>query len=374
MDDKPTVALYFPRLSGAGGGAERMICELSCALAERGFKVHLASWDEEAAEDFYPLHPQVVRHKLGAPGGWGGKLLRTQRLARVLRRNAAKILIGFVMSGDKTVYAAAKLAGVRLVAAERNAPIMYQLRYNRLRRSANLALLHLCDRIAVQFKDYIYGYPASLRDRIAVIANPVRAARLLAQPATPNAAGRYTLLAAGRLDPLQKRFDHLVLAFAALSRQHPDWDLRLIGDGPHEHQLRNMIADLGLEPRVRLEPTTPDIFSAYAEAHLFAIPSLWEGFPNALAEAMSHGLPAVGYRNAHGVAQLIEDGESGWLADGLNDPQAFTAALSAALTDAAERKRRGDNARFAMAVYTPEAQYDCWTDLILACTREGARK
>jgi len=374
MTPRPAVALYFSRLGHAGGGAERRITELAGALALRGFNVHLASWDKETSEDFYPLAPAVTRHKLGTTGGWSGKLLRVHRLAGLLRRNKIDVLIGFVMSGDKTVFAAARLAGVRLIAAERNAPEMYRLRYNAVQRTTSFACLHLCDRITVQFKDYIHGYPASLRDRIAVIANPVHPAQLTAKPAEPNPAGRYTLLAAGRLDPLQKRFDHLLLAFTALADLHPDWDLRLIGDGPHEHQLRQMTAELGLTRRVRFQPTTSDVFSAYAEAHLFAIPSLWEGFPNVLAEAMSHGLPAVGYRQVQGVAQLIEDGVSGWLADGRSDPGAFAASLSAAMSEAGERKRRGRQAQLAMAAYAPATQYDFWVQLILSCMERKIRQ
>lgn len=351
-----------------------MITELAGALAVRGFNVHLTSWDEEAAEDFYPLTTGVMRHKLGTTEGWKGKLQRVQRLVGVLRGNAIDVLIGFVMSGDRTVYAAAKLAGVRLIAAERNAPEMYHLRYNPLQRTISFACLHLCDRITVQFKDYIHGYPASLQNRFAVIANPVPAPRSLAKPAHPGPAGRYTLLAAGRLDPLQKRFDHLVRAFATLVDRHPDWDFRLIGDGPHENQLRQLITGLGFAHRVRLEPTTPDVFSAYAEAHLFAIPSLWEGFPNVLAEAMSHGLPAVGYLGAPGVTQLIEDGTSGWLADGRSDPAELAATLSLAMGDAAERKRRGRQAQLAMAAYAPVTQYDFWSQLILSCMEKDARR
>lgn len=374
MTRRAAVALYFSRLGNAGGGAERMIAALACALAARGFNVHLASWDEETAEDFYPLTKGVIRQKLGTTGGWSGKFQRVQRLAGVLRRNAIDVLIGFVMSGDKSVYAAARLAGVRLIAAERNAPEMYHLRYNAVQRTISFACLHLCDRITIQFKDYIHGYPASLHDRIVVIANPVYPPQAAAKPAQPGSAGRYTLLAAGRMDPLQKRFDHLVRAFTDLADQHPDWDLRLIGDGPHEHQLRQMIAELGLTHRVRFEPTTQDVFSAYAEAHLFAIPSLWEGFPNVLAEAMSHGLPAVGYREAPGVAQLIEDGISGWLADGHSDPVALAATLSTAMGNAAERKRRGRQAQLAMAAYAPATQYDFWSQLILSCMEKDARQ
>ncbi|MCV0371476.1 glycosyltransferase [Filomicrobium sp.] len=360
------VALYFYGLSNAGG-AERMICQLANALDLRGFTVHLVSWDAEGAQTFYPLRSSVSWHRLGFRPGARDKLRRTRALASVLRKAGARALVGFVMSGDKTVYAAAKLSGVRLIAAERNSPSMYRLRYSALQRRISFASLRLCDRIAVQFKDYMAGYPASLRRRMEVIGNPVGSADTLARPGVSSADGRYTLLAAGRLDPLQKRFDHLVQAFAAIAERHRDWDLRIVGGGPQEDELRKLIREHSLQDRVKLEATTLDIFQAYSEAHLFAIPSLWEGFPNVLAEAMSHGLPAVGYRGADGVAQLIEDGASGWLAEGLHDPQMLAVELSRAMGDASERVRRGSKAGLAMAAYSPEIQYDRWENLIRTC-------
>ena len=50
-------------------------------------------------------------------------------------------------------------------------------------------------------------------------------------------------------------------------------------------------------------------------AHLFALPSRFEGFPNALAEAVAYGLPAVAYRGVSGVEELVVDGRNGLLAN-----------------------------------------------------------
>jgi glycosyltransferase involved in cell wall biosynthesis len=124
-----------------------------------------------------------------------------------------------------------------------------------------------------------------------------------------------------------------------------------------------------------LQPSSPDIFAAYARSHLFAIPSRWEGFSNALAEAMSHGLPAIGFRGAAGVAHLIADGETGWLADGLDDEVALARALHHAMSDGAERLSRGRRAVAAMGAYEPEVQFDRWAAEIDAlcdgCGDEG---
>jgi GalNAc-alpha-(1->4)-GalNAc-alpha-(1->3)-diNAcBac-PP-undecaprenol alpha-1,4-N-acetyl-D-galactosaminyltransferase len=97
---------------------------------------------------------------------------------------------------------------------------------------------------------------------------------------------------------------------------------------------------------------------------LIAIPSRWEGFSNALAEAMAHGLPAVGFRGAPGVAQLISDGETGWLAEGQDDAKTLAKVLDEAMADGAERARRAANGIGMMARYTPEAQFDRWANLI----------
>ena len=367
-DSRLLVALYFHRLGAVGGGAERIVCLLANALTSRGFSVQMITWDEENARTFYLLNSDVTWHRLGFRPGLADKFRRTRALADVLRRTGIRVLVGFVMSGDKTVYAAAKLAGVRLVAAERNAPAMYHLRYGRIQRWLSFGMLHLADSVVVQNPDFADGYPASLRGRIHAIPNPVVKAGLQARPDRPDGQGRFTLLAVSRLDGVQKRLDCLVRAFARTASANSSWDLKIIGDGPEEASLRRLMDSLGMSKRIRLEASTPNVFDAYVAAHLFVIPSLWEGFSNAMAEAMSHGLPAVGFREAAGVAQLIADGDTGWLADGLDDEVSLAHTLDTAMADGAERARRGKRAAASMAIYAPEVQFDRWAALLETLT------
>jgi glycosyltransferase involved in cell wall biosynthesis len=347
-----------------GGGAERMICDLANALSIRGFTVHIVSWDGENVQMFYPLNGAVIWHRFGFQGGLRDKIRRAWALAGVLREYKIPVLVGFVMSGDKTVFAASRMARVRLVAAERNAPAMYHLKYSRYQRWVNFSLLHLCDRITVQFPEYAAGYPATLRKRIITIPNPVTPARELAHPDQPGVDGRHVLLAVGRLDGVQKGFACLIRAFACCAKRHSDWVLQLIGDGPQINKLRGLISEYKLDDRVFILPSVRDIYASYTNAHLFVIPSRWEGFPNVLAEAMSHGLPAVGFAQAAGVNNLIRDGMSGWLAEGLDNEKFLAAALSVAMGDASERSRRGRNAMHQMRMYEPEEQYNQWESLL----------
>lgn len=350
-----------------------MVCQLAAALADRGFRVYLISLDSDGALAFYPLHHAVQWIRLGFNPGIADKLRRTGVLARLLKDNDVQVLVGFVMSGDKTVFAAAKYSGVRLVVAERNAPSMYRLRYTPIQRWMNLGLLHLADRITVQMPGFVAGYPARLRGRIETIPNPVPTVSRLAHPDLPNEAGRFTLLAVSRMDGVQKRLDCLIRAFARIASNYPAWDLRIIGDGPEEAALHQLVHACGLADRVQIEPAIASIFDVYVQAHLFAIPSLWEGFPNALAEALCHGLPAVGFAEAAGVAELIGDSGGGWLAKGLDDEAALSSTLGQAMGDADERMRRGGLAAQGMTAFAPEAQFDRWAALLKSQVAEHAR-
>lgn len=366
-----SVALYFHRLT-IPGGAERMICQLAIALAERGFHVYLISWDPPDAQAFYPVPTTVTWIKLGFCPGIADKLRRTRALTRVLKDNDIHVLVGFVMSCDKTVYAAAKLSGVQLVAAERNAPAMYWLRYSRLQRWLCFTLLHLANRITVQMDSFSLGYPYTLRGRIETIPNPVTLPLHKARPEVANDAGRYTLLTVSRLDGVQKRIDCLIKAFARVAANHPAWDLRIIGDGPEQIKLHRLVTECAVANRVWIEPNVTNIFDTYTKAHLFAIPSLWEGFPNALAEALSHGLPAVGFAGAAGVADLIGNGGGGWLAEGLDDETTLAITLSQAMADGEERTKRGLLAAQSMATFTSELQLDRWVALLESLISEHA--
>jgi GalNAc-alpha-(1->4)-GalNAc-alpha-(1->3)-diNAcBac-PP-undecaprenol alpha-1,4-N-acetyl-D-galactosaminyltransferase len=359
------VALYFHRLGTSGGGARRMICLLANALCQREFPVHMITWDAPDAQSLYALDPRVVWNRLGFRPGIIDKLRRTYALARLLRAHRVRVLVGFVMSGDKTVYLAAKLAGARLIVAERSAPIIYHIQYGCAQRWLSFGMLRLADRITVQMPDFVAGYPASLKDRIRVIPNPVWIAERHAQPDMPDANGLFSLLAVGRLEA-QKGYECLIGAFAEIAQGHPTWRLHIVGDGSKLETLRSLAAQRGVAERVQFEPWVSDVSGIYARSHLFVMPSLWEGFPNALAEAMSHGLPAIGFREAAGVTNLIAHGETGWLADGLINERGLARMMSEAMSDGAERVRRGASAAESMAAYDPPVQFDLWERLVRA--------
>jgi len=367
-----SVALYFHTLGGAAGGAERIICSLANALSDRGISVHLITWDCANTTSFYPLDNNVKWHKLGKTIGLIGKLKRIFRLSNMLKKHKIDALVGFVMSGDKTVFLSTKIARVKLVVAERNSPIMYKYRYGIIQRYITFQMLRIADCITVQFQDYVAGYPKCLHKRMIAIPNPVAPSSLRASPKNPNVQGRYTLLSIGRLDNIQKRLNCLIEAFALLKDDHANWDLKIVGDGKSKAAINKLIVDLCIEDRVCVEKTCSSVCEEYAEANLFVIPSLWEGFPNSLAESLSCGLPAVGFENADGVAHLIQNKKTGWLAPGLDNVASLSSTLNTAMSNHLERQRMHNPAVESMRRYMPDEQFNRWFELLHTMIGESA--
>ncbi len=119
------------------------------------------------------------------------------------------------------------------------------------------------------------------------------------------------VLFVGRLDPQKAPFN-LLEAFAHLLERHPDWQLLFVGDGSLRVSMDDWGAKRGVGNRIRIVGWRPDVPELLKAADLLALPSLWEGMPNIVLEAMAAGLPVVVSR-VEGTEELIRDGETGLL-------------------------------------------------------------
>jgi glycosyltransferase involved in cell wall biosynthesis len=153
------------------------------------------------------------------------------------------------------------------------------------------------------------------------------------------------LLAMGRLDE-QKGHSVLLEAVAGLKGSRPP-RCAVVGDGPLRDRLRRQAARLGLGKAVQLPGERADVRAWLHAADVFVLPSLWEGLPNALLEAMALGLPVAASR-VDGVPEAVTDGVEGLLVEP-GAPQALAAALDSLLADAALRRRLGEAGRTRVA-------------------------
>lgn len=177
-------------------------------------------------------------------------------------------------------------------------------------------------------------------ERLRAIHNPVDVEGITTQAAEPLPAppARPFIVAVGRLER-QKGHDLLFRAFAA-SRAAAGHELVLVGRGTREGELRALATELGIADRVRFEAFTDNPWAWVARADLFVFPSRWEGFPNALGEALACGTAALAADCRFGPGELIRHGASGWLVRP-EDVGALQAGLDRLLGDPSLRTALG---------------------------------
>ncbi len=131
----------------------------------------------------------------------------------------------------------------------------------------------------------------------------------------------------------------LVQAFESISKVHPHAVLVLVGDhpSPYSQGVHDVINALGLSERVRTVPITADVWEWYALADILVSTSDVESLPRSMLEAMALGCPVLASA-AHGIPELITDGETGWLMRP-RDNTALVAGLHRVLRLDAEQRR-----------------------------------
>jgi len=138
-----------------------------------------------------------------------------------------------------------------------------------------------------------------------------------------------------------------------------DWNLDIIGSGPHDVQIQAAMIDL---PRVKLLPPLADPYVALKETGILAVPSLIEGLPLVLMEALASGVSAVASDCSAGVRELLDEGRCGLLVN-----RGDAADLARGLCELAEnddlRARLGRQGREHMLSYERERILDQWEQL-----------
>ena len=170
---------------------------------------------------------------------------------------------------------------------------------------------------------------------------------------TPATGDSKVIVAAGRLVD-QKRYDRLIDAFALLTDEFPDWQLRIYGRGQLRADLRAHIDRLHLGDRARLMGAVSPIETEWAKGSVAAVTSWWESFGLTIVEAMACGVPVVSTDCPTGPAEIITPGHDGLLIPEDGGPHAIAEGLRSLMKDDQLRLRMGAHALKTAQRYAPD--------------------
>jgi glycosyltransferase involved in cell wall biosynthesis len=293
--------------------------------------------------------------RLGAAqrGIWSS-IGRVRRLRSTLQRERPGTVISFLTKINVITLLATIGLRLRVVVSERNNP--RQQTAHALWPWLLARLYPRADAIVIQTEASRICLPSSVAPHAIVIPNPIAAIGVHSE------VDSTIVTAVGRLE-YQKGFDLLLQAFALAAPRHPDWRLQIWGEGPLRHELEAAIAALGLANKASLGGLTATPGGWLATAGVFVLSSRYEGFPNALGEAMAAAIPAIAFDCDFGPADMIADNHNGLLVPA-GDVVAMAAALDRLLDDAALRRRLGSAAQTAAAQYAPDAIFMRWQAVV----------
>lgn len=347
------------------GGAERVMSMMAGWWATSGVSVTLITLTPRE-RDFYSLDSRVTRVALdlsrpssGAVDALRSNLARVRALRRAIAHSCPDVVISFMDVTNVLTLLATLGLGVPVIVSERIDPRRYPIGrfWSTLRR-----WVYPCAEALVVQAEALrsWGEQHLPKSRLHVIPNPVAAPA--ATPQDKGSAPQHpTVIAMGRLTA-QKGFDLLIEAFARCAPDFPDWDLLILGEGEERKKLEHQARELGVSARVHLPGRVPHPEEHLAKAELFVLSSRYEGFPNALVEAMSCGLAAISTDCPTGPAEIIRPGVDGLLVPA-ESPEALEKAMRNLMSDPAERRRLAERAPEVITRFGVARVMEMWNNV-----------
>lgn len=370
------------------GGLAKVTCAFANEMNRRGHEVVLVYSDEQSGEFYYPIDANVVQYDLRNMDGKRVTYPLTLRLKRewyrmfnkqkartinndfaesyllgplqnILEKTQPDVIVSFQPAATKLLVMDLDTS-IPVVTMSHGDPEDYFHFYPK----AEILAVEKCAMNQVllpSFKEHLLHHLPNAK--VTVIGNAIPQYREQVDLTKSKEIYRIGFLA--RLSKNHKQPHLLIEAFCKLADEFPHWELVLWGAKEGDSffkQMELMITTHGLQERIRFAGTTNDVEGALASCDIFAFPSAYEGFGLSLGEAMSKGLPAVGFVSCSAVNELIIDGYNGILCE--DGADSLAQGLKKLMGNQTLRVEYGTNANKSMKVYAPDRIWDEWEQLL----------
>ena len=356
------------------GGAERVASIKANYWAQKGWEVTLLTFDDGSTPPFYDLDASIRLAPLNIYqastnpfAAIVNNLKRIFVLRRAIRDSEPDVVISLTWFVNILVLFATRGLGVPVVVSEHNDPLTSPIgkMWAWLRRwtyTFDAKIIVLTDRAKECFSPAVQA-------KITVIPNTVTPHPHTGTTSPELMLDKPSIVAMGSFYP-QKGFDLLLRAFAELKDRYPDWTVTILGDGPLRPNLESLRDELGLEDRVNLPGRVKNPHHVLMQADLFVLSSRWEGWPMALAEAMSCGLPVIASDCRTGPREIIRDGVDGVLVPP-EDVEALATTMDHLMSDESARKQLASRAREVTERFPLEKVMGMWEEVLMKALLGG---
>ena len=345
------------------GGAERAVTGLANFWAEK-HQVTIITLVNSTP--FYPLNPKIKRNycleqskeKTTILQSLKDAILRLKKLKSLLKKENPDVVLSFMMKTNIYVTWIAKLLKIPCIISERANHDLNKL--PKLQESIRNLSYRYISKLVVQTEGNKAYYQKTVElSKIKVIPNGV-ANSFIKQRNTQKEQKEQIILNVGAFRN-GKAQDLLIKSFANI--KVPNWRLVFLGKGPNLEKFQNLTVTLGIADRVQFVGAQKDVASFYRKASLFVFTSEHEGFPNALLEALYFGLPCISTNCPHGPADLIQNGQNGYLVP-VGSQEQLTRKITELIEDSELRTRFSIEAIASSSKYDMENIANQWMNLI----------
>jgi glycosyltransferase involved in cell wall biosynthesis len=306
---KKNLAIVIPQL--AGGGAERVASNLSLYLSDEKYNKFIIVYDNERVD--YPYNGKLINLDIKASANPLGKIInfirRINKLNKIKKEYGIDTTIS-MLSGPNLINILTKKTD-KVIVSVRNFPskttiglvdkLLIKLLYNK----ADLVVA-----VSKAIKNDLVKNFGIDKDKIKIIYNAydkekIRELSLQAIEEKYKEIFNYpTIITVGRLEE-QKGHWHLIRAFKRVKEEIPEVKLVIIGQGGLEGYLKNLTIELKLDKDVFFLGFKNNPFKYIKKSTLYVFPSLYEGFPNALCEAMACSRPVISSNCKSGPIEIL---------------------------------------------------------------------
>ena len=359
--------LLFLVSSMEGGGAERVAAMLCNHWSKSGFDVTLMATYSKRGICKHVLDDDVNLIFLAdivnsRTDSMYMKVRRTFYLRKYMIDEQPDIIVSFLTNVNIGAIIASFGLGIPVFSSERTYPPFnnWPILYNILRR----IFYPYATSIIMQTQDGLDWLNKTISSATgAIIENPVTYPLPIPEIRSDNQiTSQKIILCVARLSA-EKNIDMIIRVFSELAHQYSDWDLVILGEGTERKKIEHAIGLTKLESRIHLVGRTNDPDFWYQQASLFIMYSKFEGFPNALVEAMSYGLPVISSNCKTGPQDIVNHLENGLLVELSNNREPLKEAMKYMIDNQQEARQMGERAIAVRELYKIEKVSLKWSDL-----------